>query len=381
VLAAEPDADTVTALAQMAIYEAFLGNGPQADQGSAAALAQAQALGLPGSVFAELFSIRGIAHGLASRPVQAAANLRESIRRAEATQNSADAARGLLNLADVLLNTDPQASVEATRAALVHSRRIGYRYAMGFAVANLIQALLLTGDWEGVRQVHATVVAEDGLGDDRAVAQSVSLLHGLSGDGAKLADTLNVAQPGASDDPQDLAMTATMLAMAAVLAGDQAEALRQARAALGHSEVLSPSNDAVRWSWPIAADAAIALGDSAEVTRLLGWLEGHPRGHVPPLLRAARLLVLARIATATDDAEGGAGFDAAVQAFREAGSPYHIALALLHHAEHLRAAGDAKAAEEIATEATAIASRLGAHPLMERAKRLSDLEVSRQPLP
>ena len=116
-------------------------------------------------------------------------------------------------------------------------------------------------------------------------------------------------------------MTATMLAMAAVLAGDQAEALRQAQAALGHSEVLSPSNDAVRWSWPIAVDAAIALGDSAEVTRLLGWLERHPRGHVPPLLRAARLLVLARIATATDDAERSAGFDAQCRRSGRPGRP------------------------------------------------------------
>ena len=164
-------AAAAAALAQTAILEAFIGNGPGADQRSAAVLAQAQALGLPDSVFAELFLIRGIAHGLASRPVQAAANLREAIRRAEATQNSGVAARGLLNLADVLLNIDPQASVEATRAALVLSRRIGSRYSMGFAVANMIQALMLTGDWDGAGQDYATAVADDGLGDDRAVAQ------------------------------------------------------------------------------------------------------------------------------------------------------------------------------------------------------------------
>jgi class 3 adenylate cyclase/tetratricopeptide (TPR) repeat protein len=378
VLRAEPDADTVAALAQMAILDAFIGNGPEADQGSAAVLAQAQALGLPDSVFAELFLIRGIAHGLASRPVQAAANLREAIRRAEATQNGADAARGLLNLGDVLLNIDPQASVEATRAALVHTRRIGSRYAMGFAVANMIQALMLTGDWDGARQDYATAVADDGLAEDRAVAQAVSVLHALSGDSAKLADTLNLIQQDTSEDPQDRAMTATALAAAGVLAGDQAEALRQAQIALGHGVFLSPGTDAVRWSWPFAADAAIALGEWAEVTRLLEWIEEHPPGHIPALLRAARLLVLARLPTAAGDDDRSAHFDAAVKAFREAGSPYHVAVALLDHADHLRATGDPETARQVAGEATEIARRLGARPLLERASRLSDREGSRQ---
>jgi hypothetical protein len=141
---------------------------------------------------------------------------------------------------------------------------------------------------------------------------------------------------------------------------------------------LSPGSDAVRWSWPIAADAAIALGEWAEVTRLLEWIEEQPPGHIPALLRAGRHLVLARLPTAVEDAERGATFDAAVKAFREAGSPYHVAVALLDHADHVRAKGDPETARGIASEATEIARRLGARPLLERASRLSDREGSRQ---
>ncbi|MBA2455375.1 MAG: AAA family ATPase, partial [Nocardioidaceae bacterium] len=115
VLQADPDADTVAALAEMATLEAFGGNAPEADQGSAAALSEAQALDLPDAVFAELFTIRGIVHGLANRPTQAAASFREAARRSEATQDSAAAARALLNLGDALVSIDPAAAVEALR--------------------------------------------------------------------------------------------------------------------------------------------------------------------------------------------------------------------------------------------------------------------------
>jgi class 3 adenylate cyclase/tetratricopeptide (TPR) repeat protein len=367
----EPDSDTVTALAELATLDGFLGNTSEASSLLAEAFSQAEALALSDTVFAELFVIRGIVFNLASQPVQAAANLREAVRRAEASQDSAAAARAQVNLADALLGVDPSESAEAARASMMHSRRIGYKDLVGFTTANLILALLVTGDWEGARQVHATAIREDELGDHRAVAQCAALLHALSGDEGRLGDSLSVLERGENEDPQDLAASAMAFAAAAALAGDSAEALLQASRAVGHGIVLGPRNDGVRWAWPIAADAALALGDEAEVRRLLDWIGSYPPGHIPQVLRAESLRVRAKLFATASDAEADAAFDAAVTACRQLGSPYHLALCLLDGAEYVAATGDQEAAARLAAEAGEIAERLGAAPLITRARRLA----------
>ena len=205
VLGAEPDADTVAALAQTAILDAFIGNGPGRTRGRLRSLLRLRRWASP---TASSLSCSSSVASPTGWPVAPYRLPRIFVRRSAARKRrrtARDAARGLLNLGDVLLNIDPHASVEATRAAMVLSRRIGSRYSMGFAVANMIQALMLTGDWDGARQDYATAVA-DGLAEDRAVAQAVSVLHAFSGDSAKLADTLNLIQQGASEDPQDRGM-------------------------------------------------------------------------------------------------------------------------------------------------------------------------------
>jgi class 3 adenylate cyclase/tetratricopeptide (TPR) repeat protein len=377
VLRAEPDADTVAALAELATLEAFAGNSAEAERGSAAALAEAQALDLPDAVLSGLLSIRGVAHGMASRPVQAIANLREAVRRAESAQDSAAAARALLNLADQLISIDAPAAVEATRASLAHCRRIGFRYVMRFGAANLIHALLLTGDWDSARQAYATAVDEDELGDGLAVAQSGAVLHALSGDRGRLAGTLDVVERSDSEDPQDLANSATAMAVAAALGGDHAHAFRHAMEALRHGEALGLRNDAVRWAWSIGVDAALAMGELADAKRLLGWLDGHPAGHIPPVLRAERLRLVARCRAAEAE-PATAAFDAAVKALRDVCSPFHLAVGLLDHAEHLAATTDPRRARELAVEAQAIARELGAGPLSERAAGLVRGELSAQ---
>jgi hypothetical protein len=100
-------------------------------------------------------------------------------------------------------------------------------------------------------------------------------------------------------------------------------------------------------------------------------LDSHPPGHIPPLLRAERLRIRARLLAAEDDPAAGPAFEAAVKAFRDFASPYHLAIGLLDQAEHLDAIGVTAAAERAATEAGTRAERLGAPPLIDRAVRIS----------
>jgi hypothetical protein len=73
------------------------------------------------------------------------------------------------------------------------------------------------------------------------------------------------------------------------------------------------------------------------------------------------------------DPAAAVAFEDAVHAFRELGSPYHLALGLLDQAEHSVAIGELPAAQVGATEAGTIAQRLGAAPLIERADRIPAL--------
>ena len=371
VLESDPDGDAVNALAEMATLEAFAGNELEADRVSAQALSEAQALGLDDSVFSELFTIRGIAHGLASRQAQGAASLREAIRCAESAHDSGATARALLNLADVLVSSDPHAATEATRAAMTHARRIGDQYALGVINANLIQALLLTGDWEEARRVYAFAIGEDGLINDPTSAFSAALLQALSGDQLALAATLKTVERADTEDPQDRAATATAFAAAAALAGDHGEALRRAKEAVDFGDVIGLRHDTVRWGWPIAANAALELRDEAEVVRLLDWLGTHRPGHIPAVLRAEQQRVRARLLAARDDPAAAEAFDAATQTVRELGLPYQLATCLLDSAEYHAAAGDTQLAQQLTTEAAGLAADLGAQPLTERAQRLT----------
>ena len=370
-LETDQDADFVRALGERASVESFAGNATLADEFSALALSEAQALDLSDSDLAELFTTRGIAHALASRQIQAAANLREAVRRAEAAHDGAATARGLLNLGDALSSIDPPAAIDATRSAMAICRRLGDRYLMSGLAANLIQDLLLTGDWDEARRVYADEMSDDAI-EDRMLAWGGSTLLAFSGDRPRLDVALASIQRGVSEDPQDLAASATALAASAALAADNAEALRHALHALEFSDALGLHSDTVRWAWPIAADAALELGDQAEVVRLLDWLDGHRPGHVPAVLRAEQQRIRARLLATDSDPSAGEQFEAAVNNFRDLGLPYQLAICLLDTAEYRAATGDERQALQRATEAGAIAGELGARPLIDRAARLTE---------
>ncbi len=112
------------------------------------------------------------------------------------------------------------------------------------------------------------------------------------------------------------------------------------------------------------------LDDQVEVDRLLDWLDSHLVGHIPSVLHAEGQRIRARLLAARGDPGSVRALEAATQAFRNLGSPYHLAVGLLDHAEHLTAIGDAQSAEPLVAEAQTIAQGLGAKPLLERVHRL-----------
>jgi hypothetical protein len=121
------------------------------------------------------------------------------------------------------------------------------------------------------------------------------------------------------------------------------------------------AHEAVRLAFPLALEAAISLGDLDEAGRLTRVVAAHPRGDVPPFLRAQIIRADALVASARDD-DGGVeeSLLAAESAFRQLGYPYWTARALHDRADWLGRHGRLGDSTAPRDEATALFERMGA---------------------
>jgi class 3 adenylate cyclase/predicted ATPase len=371
VLRADPDADTVRALGELADLEAHAGS-PAADALSAEALGLGQDLAVDDATLAGLFTTRGIYHAFAGRRPQAAASSREAARLAGQAGDTLALGRALLSLADTLNSTDPAAGAEAARAAAAQLRRTGDRNHLAFAVENLAEALLMTGDWDAAGTELAQAADADGLDGIDFLACFQAWAAALRGEvPAARAILAGLGDLRVSEDPQDQATIAVAEAFTAAADRQPAAALRHARTALDQAAALGISHEYLRWAWPLAARAAHDLADTAAIGELLALLDGFPPGRLAPMQRAERDLARARLAAADGDPAAGPAFAAAVTGLRQHSTPYHLAHGLLDHAGYLTSLGDAQAAEAAASEARDIAGTLRCQPLLDRAATIT----------
>ena len=205
VLRADPDADTVRALEELAALEMFAGS-PDADRLTTEALALGQALGTGAGQLTGLFTTRGVYHGMAGRHPQAVAYFREAARLAEQAGDNLRLGVVLLNLSEALAVTDPAAAVDAARTAAEHLRRAGARDYLAFAITNLAYVLLLLGDWDTAEQELTQAVDSGGLAGIDYLPCYLSWLAALRGDADTAETMLGALQDlQASEDPQDQA--------------------------------------------------------------------------------------------------------------------------------------------------------------------------------
>jgi len=381
VLRADPDTDTVRALAHLSAVEAFASSA-DADRLSAEALTLGQALGLTGRELSELFNIRGMYLLHTNRRPEAASYYRESARLAEQAGDSMRLGRALLNLADTLLPTDPGTAAETARTAAGPLRRVGDRGALAVALINLAEALLMLGDWDTAEAELTRAADSDTLADNEILVSSRCVLAALRGDAAAAETMLaTLTDMRASEDPRDKATISGIEGFIAAARRQPHAALRQARATLAHADVLGISQECLRWAWPLAARAAHDLRDTATTSELLVLLDSSPPGYLAPMLQAERDLTRARLAAhdgVTDghgEAASTGAFTAALDRLREQSTPYHLAHGLLDYAAHLTRLDETEAAAAAIEEARDIARRLRCQPLLDRATHLTPAEL------
>jgi class 3 adenylate cyclase/tetratricopeptide (TPR) repeat protein len=365
----EPGKDTVSALAQLASVDAFSG-GDEGGKLLSEALYLAQCVDVGDGMLAGLFTLSGIVCWMNNRAVEGDANLREAAYLAERAGDTLMLADALGNLSGGQLTRHPDEAATSAKAAVDHSRRIGNRRTLALATTNLAFALLLLGDWDGAAQWLGEPTGVDEPPEMRSRPALQGCLAALRGDTVGAADAIGgLRRFSASENVQDQAFISTTQALACGASGQQVEALAQARVALAHLDALGMNCEYLVFAWPVANDAAKALGDRQTMADILSLFEAHPLGHLPPLLRAERALTKAHLAA--DTGEAGAAvieteFADAVTAFRRAGSPWHLGRALADYGSYLATCGQAEASAAALDEAAAIAERLGARPLALR---------------
>ena len=368
-LRTEPDTDTVRVLQDLSRLEVLAGF-PDADRLTTEVMSLGQSLDVGPGLLSGIFEARGLYHGLASRRPQAAAYLRESVRLATLAGDNIRLGRALINLSDTLATTDPAAAAEAARSAVGHLRRAGARDRLAYASGNLVQALLMLGDWDAAEQELTQTADSDGLQDYPFLSCYRGLLAALRGDAATAETMLaGLDDLRTSEDPQTKSLIALVEASTAAAHGHFQDALRYARGTLAHVDVLGVSAEDQRWAWPLAMRAAYELRDINAVRELLSLLDSYRAGDIAPMLRAERDLARARLAAADGDQDAAASFAAAITSLRERGTPYHLAHGLLDYAEYVirQDNADADTAAQAVGEARDIGRRLRCPPLLDRA--------------
>jgi hypothetical protein len=369
VLRPEPDRDTVRALSYLA--GAHAGWDGDADALTSEALQLGQDVDVDDGLLARLFAMRGGFLSANNRPAEALACVEYAARLAERSDDSEQAAIALMNLSDGLLCVDPRAAADAARRSCEHSARVGGRQLLGIAVLNLSTALILTGDWDGAQAALTAVAETSGIDDVDEHSNGRAILAALRGDVASAQQFAALPRMRASEDPQDRAVCEGLDTLIAAAQGDAVSTLAHAWEVLALVPALGVRGEYVAYVWSPAVRAARAVGDAATVQELLAVLEPFPDGQLTPLLRAERDLALACRSADAGDPWADELFLKAVAAQRRFASPYHLAQALLDHAEFLAATGRPDRAESAVSEARALVAALGAGPIVARADRIN----------
>jgi class 3 adenylate cyclase/tetratricopeptide (TPR) repeat protein len=287
------------------------------------------------------------------------------------------------NLADLCMTRDLPGAQEHARASLDLARRWGQRGIEVVGAANLMYILTMVGRLE--EAFHLGTELLQAGGDERPGSEHINYrlawLEAIRGNVGAARQHLALCRAWAeSDDVQDRANYAAGHAAVSLAGADSRHALETARRAIDEAlgGGLGVAHEAVRLAFPIALEAAIDLGDLEEADRLAELLAAHPRGEVPPFLRAQVTRANALVASARGEDEGvEENLVAAEAAFRDLCYPYWVARVQLDRAEWLARGGRLDESAKLAGEAASTFETVAAAPMAARARALLEQDVPR----
>ncbi|MDQ3055384.1 MAG: hypothetical protein M3R66_16690, partial [Actinomycetota bacterium] len=177
---------------------------------------------------------------------------------------------------------------------------------------------------------------------------------------------------GTRDDVQDQGLLLTARAMTAAAKNDPLHAFDYAVEAtrLTH-QTFGLLNEGFRQAWPLAVEAALALGRGDRVQELLTLVSAAPPATVPPYLRGQLLRLQALLASRTHTGDNiDADLRAAITIMNDLGYPYWRARIQLDLGTWLNSTGQANESATVVQQALTTFEILGAQPLIAKAQQL-----------
>jgi class 3 adenylate cyclase/tetratricopeptide (TPR) repeat protein len=367
-----PDADLASLAAQIGRFAFFAGDGQLGLERVETALAIAESLDLP-EVLSQALNTKALILGSRGREHESRALMRYSLDVALEHDKPSAALRAYNNLADFLMQDDRFADAQRTvDQGLLLARRAGNRYWEQIFLGVIYPHYAL-GEWSAALGAMEELGGWDEHTQARTAFTQGSVAFGVAihANRGELADAERIVTVfrdlADSPDSQERAEYAAARAFAAMAAGDHRAALEAATTACASGPDLGAADFRVKEAQVVAVEAAMALGDVALATKLLGELTGDNAGQRRHFLVAHAMRLKAALATAGgEDAGVEDGLKGAIGLFRELSYPYWTARSLLEQGDWLMSRGRVDEAEASLAESRAILEALGAMPWLER---------------
>jgi class 3 adenylate cyclase/tetratricopeptide (TPR) repeat protein len=365
------DADLAYVAAECARVTFFAGDVDAAREPLELALDLAEALDIR-EVLAEALGTKGIM--LWNRPHEAEALTREALNVALASNLTASALRAQYNLAGMFIEHD---RLEDARAVLDESlalaRRRGDRAFEARLLTHLGEVLCNLGDWDGALACLAQVSSSQAR--ERLTLIEILIVSARIEASRGTPETARTALEAHAElrttvDLQDRGVYLLSDAIVLRAEGRAREAVNAAESARAHFRSLGYAHYAHE-SLVEGIEAALDLDDVDGAATMVAEAEGLPAIERRPLLACQLARLRGRIAARRGQGTAVTELAAAAAGFRELGTRFWLAVALLEHAEVLAEAGSAGEAEPSLAESRALFAELGASPWLARADELA----------
>jgi predicted ATPase/class 3 adenylate cyclase len=360
----EPDEDLALLTAQLSLAHWFSGDLERAVERAEFALDIAEAHAYPTALAVALRAKSALAQSRGHHR-EAAGLLEQALRIALDHDVAEQASICCFWLSDQCFQRDEYgAALGYLDEALALARKLGDRPGEWATLAERTHPLFMLGRWDEALAPSAEFTQEQiGAGGTLlSMLQStveICIQRDELDDAHRMLSMFSRLE--GSTDVQERACYLTVRAALHRAAGRFREALADGEAGIAAIRpVGGPSHQAAKQGLVEAAEAALALGESAKVEELLAVVEAIPPGTRPPYLDAHAKRFRARL--------GGdpSAYAAAAARFRELDLPFWLAVTLLEHGESLTEQDRAAEAESFLAEAREIFERLGAKPWLER---------------
>jgi class 3 adenylate cyclase/tetratricopeptide (TPR) repeat protein len=377
----EQDADLATLAAQLGRLYFFKGEFESVAAKLELALEIAERLWLP-EVLSQALNTKAIFLEGKGRREEALALLKHALEIALEADVPSAAFRAYFNLLHALRSRDQhEPSDRVAQEGLALARKLGNRYWEGNLLASAAMDSYLSGDWDrALSDLESVYESAVGVGLIALSRSLVAYTRIQVTRGAIETAEKHIAGMKASGMSAGMLERADYASGRAILLraqGNPSAALRSAMEAVEVARFVGLFQENVREGFLEAVDAAIEAGDLAVAESLVGTLEREPESALPALLRANR----SRLRALVDAGKGEHGtveqaFEAAAEAFREAGMPFWLAVTLTQHTEWLAGRDRAEEAAPLVKEARTIFERLQAAPWLDRIGKVAGNQVS-----